>query len=490
MTKEELEKRINEIEWDDFEMKTAQNKLPNDVWETVSAFSNTSGGWIVFGVHQHGKKFDVVGCDDPEKIESDFLNTLRNGQKFNVKLTAWGKKYNIEGKIVLAFYVPSSLCKPVYFGSSINTYIRTGSGDRRATDMEAMAMLRDQSFGSRSEQPVEGTSIKDLNPISLETYHNHVLRFNPSFPYVDLPMDQFCEKVGICTAKGELTFGGMLMFGGRDVVQAHVGNFWIDYLEIPGTSYTDAKIRYTYRLQEQDNIWDSYQLIIQRLRNFCDNPYMALPNGVGPEDESQLYALREGLVNFCAHSDYFSPMHPTIRVYTNRIEFQNPGRFMFPLEEIRTQLHSLPRNPSLIRFFRYAKLGENAGFGIDKMLTWEKLTGKNVDFKSDLVCSTVTYWFNDRASGQASEQVSEQVSEQASGQVSEQVQILVNAIRENVYSMFDIQRRLNISSRRYVLVEMLTPAIEQGYVLRAYPDKPRHPKQRYYLSEKGLKLVK
>ena len=272
------------------------------------------------------------------------------------------------------------------------------------------------------------------------------------------------------------------MFGGRDVVQAHVGNFWIDYLEIPGTSYTDAKIRYTYRLQEQDNIWNSYQLIIQRLRNFCDNPYMALPNGVGPEDESQLYALREGLVNFCAHSDYFSPMHPTIRVYTNRIEFQNPGRFMFPLEEIRTQLHSLPRNPSLIRFFRYAKLGENAGFGIDKMLTWEKLTGKNVDFKSDLVCSTVTYWFSDQASGQASEQASEQVSEQ--------VQILVNAIRENVYSMFDIQRRLNISSRRYVLVEMLTPAIEQGYVLRAYPDKPRHPKQRYYLSEKGLKLVK
>ena len=62
--------------------------------------------------------------------------------------------------------------------------------------------------------------------------------------------------------------------------------------------------------------------------------------------------------------------------------------------------------------------------------------------------------------------------EQASEQASEQVQILVNAIRKNVYSMCDIQRRLNISSRRYVLVEMLTPAIEQGYVLRAYPDKP------------------
>ena len=58
----------------------------------------------------------------------------------------------------------------------------------------------------------------------------------------------------------------------------------------------------------------------------------------------------------------------------------------------------------------------------NKMLTWEKLTGKNVDFKSDLVCSTVTYWFSDQVSGQAGDQVSEQI------------QILVNAIRENVYS--------------------------------------------------------
>ena len=47
----------------------------------------------------------------------------------------------------------------------------------------------------------------------------------------------------------------------------------------------------------------------------------------------------------------------------------------------------------------------------------------------------------------------------AGEQASEQVQILVNAIHENVYSMFDIQRRLNISSRRYVLVETLLPAI-------------------------------
>ena len=101
-------------------------------------------------------------------------------------------------------------------------------------------------------------------------------------------------------------------------------------------------------------------------------------------------------------------------------------------------------------------------------------------------------------SGHAREQVREQAREQAGGivssqageQVNEQVQKLINVIRDNVLTMFDIQVRLKISSRSFVQMKLLNPAIEGGYVLRAYPDKPSHPQQRYYLSEKGLKLVK
>ncbi len=47
MTREELYKRLTDIEWDDFEVKEAKSELPKSIWETVSAFSNTSGGWIV-----------------------------------------------------------------------------------------------------------------------------------------------------------------------------------------------------------------------------------------------------------------------------------------------------------------------------------------------------------------------------------------------------------------------------------------------------------
>lgn len=484
--------RLTDIEWDDFECKTAENRLPDNVWETVSAFSNTSGGWVVFGIKQSGKKFEVQGVNNGEKTESDFLNTLRGGQKFNVRLSAKGVKYNFDGKLVLAFFVPSSMMKPIYFNNPINTFIRTGSGDRRATETEVMAMMRDQAFGCKSELVVEGTSLKDLNKGSLETYRNHIRNDNPTFPYKDLPDDQFCDKVGI-SKEGKLTIGGILMLGQRDVVQLHINNFWIDYLEIPGKSLAEAKVRYTFRMQEQDNIWESYQIILQRLRNFVDAPYEAQPSGVGTEDESQLYALREGLTNCCAHADYFSPMHPTIRVFSDRIELQNPGRFMFPLSELRTQIHSIPRNPNLIKFFRYAKLGENAGYGIDKMLAWERLTKGKVEFASDLVSSTITYWFGEQDSKHVGEQDSGQAGGYASGQaggyVSGQVQQLIDCIRDNVYSISEIQQRLGIKSRRYVREEMIVPAIEGGYVLRSYPDNLKHPKQRYYLSEKGLKLV-
>lgn len=56
MTKEELTARLQDIEWDDFEVKEAKNELPKNIWETVSAFSNASGGWIILGIRQRGKE--------------------------------------------------------------------------------------------------------------------------------------------------------------------------------------------------------------------------------------------------------------------------------------------------------------------------------------------------------------------------------------------------------------------------------------------------
>ncbi len=395
MTRDELLKHLTTIEWDNFEVKEAQSELPKNIWETVSAFANTAGGWIVLGVAEskvNGQsQYFITGVHNAEKLEQDFITTARSRTKFNAVLNVAAKMYTFDGKIVLLFHVLSSPFKPIYFNHNIeNTYIRSGSGDQRATEMEIMALQREQAFGCKSEITIPGTSIADLSRQSLDTYRRTITNFNPEFPFNNLNDEDFCTKVGIVYNK-ELTYGSLLMLGKWDVLRLHVRNFWIDYLEIPGTSFANANTRYTFRMQEYENLWEYYNVIIQRLRNFVDNPFTTGPNGYSPDDNSQLYALREGLVNMLAHADYFSPMHSTIRVFYDRIEFQNPGRFAIDLKNIGKVIASNPRNPSIIRFFRYAKLAENAGYGINKVLGWKRSTGEDVIFDTNLTLTTVAY---------------------------------------------------------------------------------------------------
>ncbi len=47
---DELKTRLDGLEWNDIEFKEAAWKVPRNFYETVSAFSNTCGGWIAFGI--------------------------------------------------------------------------------------------------------------------------------------------------------------------------------------------------------------------------------------------------------------------------------------------------------------------------------------------------------------------------------------------------------------------------------------------------------
>lgn len=253
-------------------------------------------------------------------------------------------------------------------------------------------MYRDQAFGTQSEKTIEGLTIAALNAASFASYRRYIKMFNPEFRANKFDDEEFCEYTGI-TRGGELTYAGLLMFGKNEVVRTYANNFWIDYIEIPGNSYSDAAVRFSYRLPELDNIWDSYEAIFQRLRLHVDAaPFSPRPDGFAPNDESQLYALREGLVNMCSHADYFSPMHPTVRVFDNRIGFQNPGKIVVDLAHLRDRYQSAPRNPSILKLFRYTKISDNAGYGMDKIYSWERLTGEKVVIVTDVMYSEVTFW--------------------------------------------------------------------------------------------------
>ncbi len=394
MTKKELTARLEDIEWEDFEVKEAKRRLPGSVWDTVSAFANTTGGWIVFGIKELEKRFQIIGIENAEKTEQDFIAAIR-GNKFNVPINIKAEKYNFEGKIVLAFYIPISDRKPVYFTHPKNTYIRSGSGDRHATQEEVDAMHRQNAFGTQTSKAIKESNSSWLNEKTIAQYRDYMQRFNPGHRYSKFETEEFLQKIRALSGT-EVTYAGLLFFGKEDFIANTFHDFRIDYLEIPGTGYRNAKNRYTFRLEEQENLWDYYFAIYSKLKRHATAPYNITAEGFAQEVSPQLEALREALVNMLMHADYFSTGKSRIRVFTNRIEFFNMGVPPKPLKELMESDISMPRNPIIAKMFRVVKLAENAGYGFDKMFSgWESITGVPPVFEFQFDATKATFNFSE-----------------------------------------------------------------------------------------------
>ena len=69
------------------EAKKAQGGLPHSIWETYSAFANTFGGYILLGVVENAdKSFSSVPLPAPEKLVSDFWNSVNNRSIVSVNI--------------------------------------------------------------------------------------------------------------------------------------------------------------------------------------------------------------------------------------------------------------------------------------------------------------------------------------------------------------------------------------------------------------------
>ena len=61
-------------------------------------------------------------------------------------------------------------------------------------------------------------------------------------------------------------------------------------------------------------------------------------------------------------------------------------------------------------------------------------------------------------------------------------------VGEKELSVKEIMDSLELRDRKNVLNLYLLPAITEGYIRMHYPDSPRHPRQKYQLTVKGLAL--
>ena len=73
--------------------------------------------------------------------------------------------------------------------------------------------------------------------------------------------------------------------------------------------------------------------------------------------------------------------------------------------------------------------------------------------------------------------------------ISPDLERLVKALGQNQLSTKAIMEKMQLKGRDNFLNLYLNPAIESGLVTLLYPDKPRHSRQRYFLTVKGLALL-
>ena len=72
----------------------------------------------------------------------------------------------------------------------------------------------------------------------------------------------------------------------------------------------------------------------------------------------------------------------------------------------------------------------------------------------------------------------------------ENIKRLIEAIGENQLSVKEILVAIGLKDIPNFLEYSLSPAMNESYVRMLYPDSPRHPRQKYLLTVKGLAAYK
>lgn len=190
-------KKIKENE--NIEFKKADNNLPNSLWETYSAFCNTSGGLLILGVEE-GKNEDniIIGINDIDKMEKDIWNTVNNLAKVSYNVISNGDIYKIEvdNKNIMILDIKEAPHdkKPVYLNRKIeNTYIRKGEADKKADNDEIGTLM---SMATPKPLLLDNFSINDLDSETVNKFKRIVEERYPEKNYKNLNNEDFLKEIG------------------------------------------------------------------------------------------------------------------------------------------------------------------------------------------------------------------------------------------------------------------------------------------------------
>jgi ATP-dependent DNA helicase RecG len=373
----EILTRLNWVESNDLELKSAKGGLPSSLWETYSALANTQGGVILLGVDDDGV---VTGINNVNSLKKSFWDTVNNRGKVSINLLSDGQVTEItdEDKTILAICVPraSRAQRPVFLGQNPlrGTYRRNHEGDYHCTDEEVVRMLTDRGVDPADTKILEHYGLDDLDRPSLQQYRQRFASHKPTHPWLSEDDRGLLVKLGgwrkdRATEQEGLTVAGLLMFGKEEALKEALPQYHVDYRE---RLSTDPSVRWTDRLTPDGtwagNIFQFYLRVVQRLAADLKLPFQ-LDADLFRKGESVVHeAIREVLVNALIHADYQGIGGIIVEKYCDRFEFSNPGSLLISLDRLWAGNISECRNKALQTMFTQIGIAEKAGSGVDKIL--------------------------------------------------------------------------------------------------------------------------
>jgi len=364
MDKDEILQEIKKAlalnsESDLVEFKKAKGGFPKkEVKKTLSAFGNTEGGLIVFGVEEkEDKKLKVIGVKNIAELQEKMTNLSARDMNKVLRLEYFS--FEIDEKIILAVYVPKceNHFKPYYIkeiGLPHGAYVRDGNTDRRMTEDEMKNYVRNAQGDDFDGKCAEDINIEELSSEKIERFLQKSAQKTDRDFDVDEPREDILQNIGIvkkCDGKLRPTVAGYLIFAeGKPQNKINFERYKIRCVRYKGSGvHTDI-------LDKADIVGTLDEQI----------------------DSMQVFVLRNIRKSADIDRDYrITETYTQVNVFEDRIEVFNPGNLPpgVTVENIKTA--QVSRNKIIAGRLNEMDYLEEYGRGIDivftKMKEWKLL---------------------------------------------------------------------------------------------------------------------
>lgn len=382
MTRDELIAALNSIEWTDVEFKEATWEVPRSALSTVSAFANSEGGHLVFGVKEANGTFKVAGVVDVDKVQNTFLGQVRDLNKISALLPITASAHQMPEGVVLVFFVPEAARnqKPVHLERNPrNSYIRRGGRDDACTADELMRLMRDASPTRYDADPLALDIDRCFDITSVRWYREMFSRSNAGRDDADDELTFLRKRGFIVEQDGKLmpTRAGLLVLGAAEVMPQVLPRMVADLqLYRHAAAEYSPTTRWADRVAAEGNLVQAWRTIVEFYFRHSERPFSIDAQTLRRSDDPPDYvSFREAAINLLIHQDFSDHGRvPTIRMYRDCTELFNPGDAFQSREKLLDPGDKETRNPSIVGAFRRIGLSDQGGTGIGAIFeSWRQL---------------------------------------------------------------------------------------------------------------------